>query len=133
MESKKARERIKLERLKRGLSQETFARMVGLSTNSYGDIENGKTRLIHPKLYTIAQKLEIPLETLLFGIGGELEFENKVKEMESLYRRQIEGLKIELAITKEELTGKNQELITRIDTLNKIIGVLQDHSKKEGY
>lgn len=58
-------EKIRLERLQRGLSQENMADLLNLSTTAYGDIERGKTDLTLSRLNQIASVLGISLLTLL--------------------------------------------------------------------
>ena len=58
-------ERIRLERLQRGLSQENMADLLNLSTTAYGDIERGKTDLTLSRLSQIAQVLDVSPLTLL--------------------------------------------------------------------
>ncbi|GAB4031265.1 helix-turn-helix domain-containing protein [Spirosoma jeollabukense] len=58
-------EKIRLERLQRGLSQENMADLLNLSTTAYGDIERGKTDLTLSRLTQIANVLGISPLTLL--------------------------------------------------------------------
>ncbi|AKD58382.1 helix-turn-helix domain-containing protein [Spirosoma radiotolerans] len=58
-------EKIRLQRLQRGLSQENMADLLGLSTTAYGDIERGKTDLTLSRLTQIANVLAISPLTLL--------------------------------------------------------------------
>ncbi|MBD2752787.1 helix-turn-helix domain-containing protein [Spirosoma validum] len=58
-------EKIRLQRLQRGLSQENMADLLNLSTTAYGDIERGKTDLTLSRLTQIAQVLDVALLTLL--------------------------------------------------------------------
>ncbi|GAB4046320.1 helix-turn-helix domain-containing protein [Spirosoma litoris] len=58
-------EKIRLERLQRGLSQENMADLLNLSTTAYGDIERGKTDLTLSRLNQIASVLGVSLLTLL--------------------------------------------------------------------
>lgn len=58
-------ERIRLQRLLRGLSQENMADLLNLSTTAYGDIERGKTDLTLSRLTQIASVLAISPLTLL--------------------------------------------------------------------
>ena len=58
-------ERIRLQRLQRGLSQENMADLLGLSTTAYGDIERGKTDLTLSRLAQIAQVLDVSPVALL--------------------------------------------------------------------
>jgi transcriptional regulator with XRE-family HTH domain len=58
-------EKIRLERLQRGLSQENMADLLNLSTTAYGDIERGKTDLTLSRLSQIAQVLDVSPLALL--------------------------------------------------------------------
>ncbi|MBC3784068.1 helix-turn-helix domain-containing protein [Spirosoma utsteinense] len=58
-------ERIRLQRLQRGLSQENMADLLSLSTTAYGDIERGKTDLTLSRLSQIATVLDVSPVTLL--------------------------------------------------------------------
>lgn len=58
-------EKIRLERLQRGLSQENMADLLKLSTTAYGDIERGKTDLTLSRLTQIAQVLGVSPLVLL--------------------------------------------------------------------
>lgn len=58
-------ERIRRQRLQRGLSQENMADLLSLSTTAYGDIERGKTDLTLSRLSQIAHVLDVSPVTLL--------------------------------------------------------------------
>ncbi|GAB4037471.1 helix-turn-helix domain-containing protein [Spirosoma gilvum] len=58
-------EKIRLQRLQRGLSQENMADLLNLSTTAYGDIERGKTDLTLSRLTQIATVLDISPVSLL--------------------------------------------------------------------
>ncbi|MBD2699334.1 helix-turn-helix transcriptional regulator [Spirosoma sp. BT702] len=58
-------EKIRLQRLQRGLSQENMADLLNLSTTAYGDIERGKTDLTLSRLTQIAQALDVAPLSLL--------------------------------------------------------------------
>jgi len=126
MNSKEIRERLKLARIKKGYSQETFAGKIGMSANSYCDIENGKTRLFHPKLHIIANELDIPLQSLFIGSPNAEEYQKEIAQIKEKYSKELEELKIEYNIAFAKVQGKNKELETRVETLNNIIGVLQE-------
>ncbi|QIP16958.1 helix-turn-helix transcriptional regulator [Spirosoma aureum] len=58
-------EKIRLQRLQRGLSQENMADLLNLSTTAYGDIERGKTELTLSRLNQIASVLALSPLVLL--------------------------------------------------------------------
>ena len=53
--------KIKYERMKRSLSQETLASMVGLSTQSISTLESGISNVKFTNLYNIAKALDLDL------------------------------------------------------------------------
>jgi transcriptional regulator with XRE-family HTH domain len=58
-------ENIRIERLKKGWSQEHMACMMGISQAAYSKIESGHTTMSLPRLYEIANLLEINIADLL--------------------------------------------------------------------
>ena len=60
-------ENIRLERLRKGISQDKMANLLQISQNAYSKIESGKTTLTIIRLHQIAKVLEIPFEKLLLG------------------------------------------------------------------
>ncbi|GAB1473805.1 hypothetical protein MASR2M69_12460 [Bacteroidota bacterium] len=79
------RERIKRERRALGFTQEYMAATLGISANSYREIENGATVLINPRLEEIAKILKTPLESLIFGTLTNEEHLKKIEEIEKEY------------------------------------------------
>jgi transcriptional regulator with XRE-family HTH domain len=55
------REKIKLLRQSRHWSQEYLAEKLGMSANSYGELERGKTKITFEKLEILARLFDIPL------------------------------------------------------------------------
>ena len=56
---------FRLERTKRGLSQERFAEIAGVHTNYIGKVERGEQNLTVKKIVDLANSLEIPIENIL--------------------------------------------------------------------
>lgn len=92
-------EKIRLERLQRGLSQENMADLLNLSTTAYGDIERGKTDLTLSRLTQIANVLAISPLTLLSeeAISAQV-IEPKTNELVS---HELETLR--LMVEKQEI------------------------------
>ncbi|MFA5714107.1 MAG: helix-turn-helix transcriptional regulator [Bacteroidales bacterium] len=126
MEIGEISQRLKSARLNKGLSRESLSVYVGLSENSYRDIENGKTRLFHPKLKEIAKQLDISMEHLFFGSSATLENEQILKESIEKYGKQIEELELELEITKALLNTERKMLKEREATIINILGVIEE-------
>ncbi|MCF2873937.1 MULTISPECIES: helix-turn-helix domain-containing protein [unclassified Tenacibaculum] len=60
-------ENIRLERLRKGISQDKMANLLQISQNAYSKIESGKTTLTIIRLHQIAKVLEISFEKLFLG------------------------------------------------------------------
>lgn len=60
-------ELIRIERLKKGWSQENMAFMLNISQPAYSKIESEQTNLSLPRLYEIAKFLEIDANELIKG------------------------------------------------------------------
>ncbi len=59
-------QRIRKIRKAKGISQETLAESVGISTTHMSHIETANTKLSLPVFVAIAEKLEIPTDMLLY-------------------------------------------------------------------
>jgi len=59
---------IRAKRQEQGLSQEAIAMMMGCATNTYSDIENGKTQLSLAHIFRIADALQIEPYTLFLPL-----------------------------------------------------------------
>jgi transcriptional regulator with XRE-family HTH domain len=94
-------EKIRLQRLQKGLSQENMADLLNLSTTAYGDIERGKTDLTLSRLTQIANALNVSPVALLTdeAVSAQVidEKPNEIvnHELETL-RLQVEKQQIEL-------------------------------------
>ncbi len=92
-------EKIRLERLQRGLSQENMADLLNLSTTAYGDIERGKTDLTLSRLTQIAQVLAVsPLALLTDEAISAQVIEPKTDELTS---HELENLR--LMVEKQQI------------------------------
>jgi transcriptional regulator with XRE-family HTH domain len=65
-------EYIRIERLKKGWSQENMAHMMNISQAAYSKLESGHTTMSLPRLCEIAKILKIEITDMI--IGGELDF-----------------------------------------------------------
>ncbi|GAB2561251.1 helix-turn-helix domain-containing protein [Spirosoma aerophilum] len=94
-------EKIRLQRLQRGLSQENMADLLNLSTTAYGDIERGKTDLTLSRLAQIANVLGISPISLLSdeAIPAQV-VESKSEELVS---HELETLRLTLEKQQLEL------------------------------
>jgi transcriptional regulator with XRE-family HTH domain len=120
------RERIKRERRALGFTQEYMAVTLGISANSYREIENGATMLINPRLDEIAKILKTPLESLIFGTLTNEEHLRKTEQLEREYQEREISLKTAHKIHIAELEGEINILKASLETKESIIGVLKE-------
>lgn len=79
MLSKLLGEKIKTFRLKRGLSQEKFALLIGMDRTYIASVEKGKRNISLNSLYKISNGLNITLSELFDGIPILKEVETDAK------------------------------------------------------
>lgn len=116
----KMKDRIKLLREEHHLSQEQLAEKMGISSNSYGKLERGETKLTLEKLEQIANIFDMDIVELInnedrisysvthYGSGTNA-FNVEYSERELL----AENEKLSLIIThKDELLKQQQQEIT---------------------
>lgn len=104
-----------------------MARALNISTNSYCQIETGKTMLISSRVFEIATVLKTTPEELLLGINPKEESNSKAEETEVFYKEKIARIEAENKITKVELEAEIQQLNTALETKNRIIGFLKEN------
>ena len=63
---KKIGRNFRVERIKKGLSQERFAEIANVHTNYIGKIERGEQNLTVRKIVNLANTLNIPIENILY-------------------------------------------------------------------
>jgi transcriptional regulator with XRE-family HTH domain len=120
------RERIKRERRTLGYTQEYMATSLGISVNSYREIESGTTLLINPRLEEIARILGKPLESLIFDTGSALEYSQKLGEIEREFKERLEIMETSFKIKLTEKEGEINVLKANLETKESIIGVLRE-------
>lgn len=130
MEIKQIVERIRVVRRTKNYTQEFMAAALDISINSYADLEKGKVKLMNPRLFEIAKILEISMEQLIFGHATQEEYSAKIRELEKRlerdHRAELENLILDHKIEIAEKDGLIAELQGKINTKEKIIGVLQE-------
>ena len=96
------KEKISEIRCKKGISQEKIAQQLGISANSFRNLESGRTTIINKRMWEIANILEVTLEELMleedFNTGMSLADAERVK-----YQRKIESLETEITLLQQEL------------------------------
>lgn len=94
-------EKIRLQRLQKGLSQENMADLLNLSTTAYGDIERGKTDLTLSRLTQIANALTIsPIALLTDEAVSAQVIEEKASEV---VNHELETLRLRMEKQQIEL------------------------------
>ena len=110
------KEKISEIRCKKGISQEKIAQQLGISANSFRNLEKGKTIIVNKRLRDIADILEVTLEELMleedFDTGMTLADVERVR-----YQKKIESLETEITLLQQELnllTDKYEGYIKRV-------------------
>lgn len=133
MDEKSICERILINRKRVGLTQEEMARQIGISVNSYREIENGSTKLINKRIVKIGELLGIPPEELLTGNTSQLEdYDRKIEEIEKRHSRELSDIIGKYNLLVAELEGEIKQLKTSIETKERIIGLLKEEKEKNG-
>jgi transcriptional regulator with XRE-family HTH domain len=127
MENGLIKKNIQKARRASGFTQESISAALGISTNSYCQIEIGKTKLISERLFDIAMILNTTPEELLLGYTPTTnESSAKYEDMERMYKEKIARIEAENKIFKVESEAEIQRLKAAVESKDKIIGVLKE-------
>lgn len=120
--------KLKIQNLRKmmGYTQESMAGKIGMSTNSYSQIERGKTVLVSKRLFDIAKALNTTPEELILGYVPKEDLTDKIAEIESTYKEIIAKTESENKIARVELEAEIQRLRATIESKESIIGVLKE-------
>ena len=79
----KAGQRIKIARIKKGVTQETVADLIDITPAHMSNVETGKTKVSLPTLIAIANALSVSVDTLLCDnvIASKIIFEKEAKDI----------------------------------------------------
>ena len=113
MDERELKNHIRRVREDLGMTQDEFARELGIDTSTYWRLEEGKTRLVSPYLYRIAEYAKMSLADLVAGRDVE-----RLLEESSDMREKLDGL-------REYYEQKLAERDATITNLNRLIGSLQ--------
>lgn len=127
MENGLIKKNIQKARRASGFTQESISAALGISTNSYCQIENGRTKLISNRLFDIAKILNTTPEELLLGYPPANESSTKSEEVERMYKERIARIEAENKISKVESEAEIQRLKAGVESKDKIIGVLKEN------
>jgi transcriptional regulator with XRE-family HTH domain len=130
MDCSQIKERIRSVRKSKGITQEKMAKSLGISVNSYREIESGKTKLINTKLFKICDILEISPNKLMMGELSREEYIKEIRLLKSFHKEEIDKLEHSYKIKVAELEGEINVLKINLQTKNSIIGVLKEESQK---
>lgn len=99
--------RIRMQRLKKNLSQEELAEMAGISLVHMSHIETANTKLSLPVLVDLACALGVRTDDLIFDkadLGKDALVEELALELEGCSRAQLLALRQILASSKDAIT-----------------------------
>lgn len=108
-------DKLRILRSIKGLSQENIAQMLGISLTAYAKIEQGKTDINYSRLVQIAEKLEIPLKSLVSLGEGNIYVMNDFSNINSVV----------LGNKDAELEAKIRENMILIESLQKEVAYLK--------
>lgn len=76
-------QRIKIARIKKGVTQETVADLIDITPAHMSNVETGKTKVSLPTLIAIANALSVSVDTLLCDnvIASKIVFEKEAKDI----------------------------------------------------
>ena len=114
MDERELKNHIRRVREDLGMTQDEFAHELGIDTSTYWRLEEGKTRLVSPYLYRIAEYAKMSLADLVAGRDVE-----RLLEESSDMRGKLDGL-------REYYEQKLAERDATITNLNRLIGSLQN-------
>ena len=79
-------QRIKIARIKKGVTQETVADLIDITPAHMSNVETGKTKVSLPTLIAIANALSVSVDTLLCDnvITSKIVFENATSSTDSI-------------------------------------------------
>ncbi|HCV15686.1 MAG TPA: hypothetical protein DF637_05075 [Rikenellaceae bacterium] len=126
MDFDQIRERIKRERRSLGYTQEYMATTLGISVNSYREIESGTTLLVNPRLEEIAKILDKPLENLIFDTASTTDYSQKLSIIEREFKERLDITETAYKIKLAEKEGEINVLKANLETKESIIGVLRE-------
>ncbi|PKO96701.1 MAG: hypothetical protein CVU12_03750 [Bacteroidetes bacterium HGW-Bacteroidetes-7] len=126
MDFDQIRERIKRERRSLGYTQEYMATILGISVNSYREIESGTTLLVNPRLEEIAKILDKPLENLIFDTASSFDYSQKLSVIEKEFKEKLDISETAYRIKLAEKEGEINVLKANLETKESIIGVLRE-------
>ncbi|HCT95150.1 MAG: hypothetical protein A2X19_02215 [Bacteroidetes bacterium GWE2_39_28] len=126
MDFDQIRERIKRERRSLGYTQEYMATTLGISVNSYREIESGTTLLVNPRLEEISKILDKPLENLIFDTASTADYSQKLSIIEREFKERLDITETAYKIKLAEKEGEINVLKANLETKESIIGVLRE-------
>lgn len=108
-------QRIKIARIKKGITQEAVADIIDITPAHMSNVEAGKTKVNLPTLIQIANALDVSVDFLLCDnvISSKVIFENEAKEIfkdcdDYEIRTLVELLKSAKDIMRKDIDRRNQ-------------------------
>lgn len=97
IDDKSIKRTIRRIREERGLSQEAFAQELGMDSSTLWRLEEGRTHIISPHVYRIAEFAGMKVEDLIMGkdVAGTLEeardSREKIEALKAFYEKELEN------------------------------------------
>jgi transcriptional regulator with XRE-family HTH domain len=139
-------ERLRLERVKAGLSQRELARRVGLSASLISQLENGQSKPSVGTLYALVTELDVSLDHVIKGEAGDAAFSDASSARPSVRASPLvhpaDRKVIELAsgVRWEDLTSSTGETVDFLEAIYEVGGastpdesLMRHHGREYGY
>ena len=105
-------QRIKIARIKKGITQESVANIINMTPSHMSNVETGKTKVSLPTLIAIANALSVSVDTLLCDnvLSSKVIFEKEAKDIFSACDEyEIRSL-VELLKSAKTVIRKDREI-----------------------
>jgi len=102
--------KVALIRDSKGMNQDEMAAKLNMSSTGYAKIEQGKTKLLNPRLEKIVETLEVELKDLL-NLDEKNVFNHSFHECKNVYINSALELTKELERMKILVEQKNKEIV----------------------
>lgn len=127
MDNASIKKNIIRRRQEKGLSQDEMAQRLGMSRNSYRNIERGGAKILNRHFSKIAEILEISEEELLLGfkpIDGttgledvRIRYSQSAETMKSSYETELESLKEKISAQEETISNLHEIIESKTEII----------------
>lgn len=109
--------RIKIARIKKGITQESVAEEIDITASHMSNVETGKTKVSLPTLINIANALSVNIDTLLCDniLTSKIVFEGEAKEIFDDCDEYEVRMLVDILKYMKEVVRKDKEIRNQFD------------------